>query len=460
MAKETTEKTARKLAEFISNLEYDSIPNEVLEKAKELVLDVFRLSVAGSQVPWGQLTYEVFRKIEGKEESTALGFGDRLPAIHAAYVNGVTSHGFENDDTHAGAILHPGVVVIPAVLALTEREGLGGKELLKSMIAGYEVMIRVGMAMQPSLLNDRGFHATSVVGHFGAAAGSANLLGLSSDQTVHALAFAAAYASGLVNWLSGGMVKAIHAGKAAKAGIESSLLAAVGITGPRKIFEGNYGFCHAYADRFDLDLIIKGLGNEWKTMEVHLKPHATTRNIQSAIEAAAIIASDHEIQPQNVDSVEIRTAPGLLTDSEVSVSPVDVIEAQSSFPYAIATTLFKGGKRILKEFLLFEDLKNAIGNPEIQSLAQRILVKPDIAFDLQKFCAEVTIRLKNGNVYKQQVDIMRGCPENPLTKEEVQGRFLAQAGSAIPRERLLKTIDAVDRLEKVMKIEEVTGLLS
>lgn len=453
------EESSRKLAKFIAGLRSEDIPVDVSKKAKQLVLDIIRLSVVGSRLPWGEGTFEVFREIGGKKESTALGFADRLPAIHAAYVNGTTSHGLENDDTHASAILHPGVAVVPAVLAVAERDGLGGKDLLGGMIAGYEVMIRIGMAMQPSLLNDRGFHATSVCGHFGAAAGAANLLRLSEEETTHALAFAAAYASGLANWLSGGMVKAIHAGKAAKAGIESALLAAKGLTGPRQIFEGKFGFCHAYADRYSLDTLNKGLGKEWKTLEIHLKPHATTRNIQSAIEATAMIAADHDILPVQVESVEVRTAPGLLAEAEITAEPVDVIEAQSSFPFAVATALFKGGRRTLKEFVLFQDLKQAIENPGVKSLAQRVKVQPDPSFEWQKFNSQVTILLNDGKRYTQRVDVMRGSPENPFTPEEIRERFLAQAGSVLPRQKLVKVADVIDNLEDVKRMEEFTDLL-
>ncbi len=452
------EQTARKLAEFTAGLRYEDIPVEPLIKAKQFVLDIVRLSVVGSRLPWGERTRDVFRQMGGKEESTVIGFGDRLPAIHAAYINGTTSHGLENDDTHVGAIHHPGVAVVPAVLAIAEREDLGGKELLKGMIAGYEVMIRLGVAMQPSLLADRGFHSTAVMGHFGAAAGAANLLKLSAEKTAHALAFAAAYASGLMNWVSGGMVKYLHAGKAAKAGVEVALLAAAGLTGPRQIFEGKRGFCHAYANHYDLNSITAGLGQEWKIVEVHLKPHATSRHTQSCIEAAATIASMHNIYPENVASIEVRTAPEIWEILN-SVAPVDVIEAQASIPFAVATALFKGGSRTLKEFVLFEDIKQAMENPDVRSLVQRIKMQPDSRFDPQKGNGEVTIRLKDGQVHTKRVDIIRGSPENPFTTQELRERFLDQAGVVLPRERLLEAANLIDGLEDVEKIKKITHLL-
>ncbi|MBI4537623.1 MAG: MmgE/PrpD family protein [candidate division NC10 bacterium] len=452
------DQTAKRLAEFITGLRYEDIPGKTLEKAKQFVLDIVRLAVLCSELPWGQRTRDVFAQIGGKEESTLLGFGDRLPAINAAYVNGTTAHGLENDDTHVGAINHPGVAVVPAVLAVAEREALGGTELLRAMIVGYEVMIRLGVALQPSLMRDRGFHCTSVMGHFGAAAGAANLLGLSAEQTAHALAYAAAYASGLHNYTYGGMIKHLHAGKAAKGGVEAALLAAAGLTGPRRIFEGKNAFCNAYAEHYNVDAITAGLGEEWRTLEVHLKPHCTSRHIQSSIEAAAIIASEHDLHPSSVASIEVRTSPE--GQSVLStVAPVDVFEVLASIPFAVATALFKGGSRTLKEFVLFEDLMKARENPEVRSLAERTHVLPDSDFSYTKGDSEVTIQLKDGKTHTRRVDIIHGSPENPFTAQEVYDRFVAQAGSVLPRERMVEAADLIYRLEAVKDVKEVTRML-
>ena len=452
------EKTCRRLAEFAAGLTYENIPPEPIEKAKQFVLDVVRLAVLGSRLPWGERTRQVFLEIGGKEESTVIGFGDRLPAVHAAYINGTTSHGLENDDTHVGAIHHPGVTTIPAVLAVAEREGLDGQSLLTGMVAGYEVMIRLGEAMQPSLFGDRGFHSTAVMGHFGAAAGSANLLGLSDEQTAHALSFAAAYASGLANWVKGGMVKYLHAGKAAKGGVEAALLAAGGLTGPRQTFEGKRGFCRAYSDRTDMEAITSGLGEVWKTVEVHLKPHCTSRHTQSSVEAAAKIAAEYNISAEDIAALEILTSPEM-AEALSTKEPVDVIEAQSSIPFATVAGLFKGGNRTLTEFVLFEDIQEAMESPVVRALLERTTLRGDAFFDVQKGNAQVTIRLNDGKMYTEKVDIIRGSPENPFSFHELRERFLSQAGGIIPEDRLLRAADLIERLDEVEKIETITGLL-
>jgi len=139
--------------------------------------------------------------------------------------------------------------------------------------------------------------------------------------------------------------------------------------------------------------------------------------------------------------------------------PVDVIEAQSSIPFATVTGVFKGGVRTLKEFVLFEDIKRAMGNPMVRSLLERTTIRGDASFAVQKGNAQVTIRLKDGKAYTKRVDIIRGSPENPFTPQELRERFLSQAGEILPRGRLVKAADLMERLEEVKKVEEITCLL-
>ena len=454
----TTEPSNLLLSEFVSGLEYDLIPPAVVKKAKQCVLDIVRLAVLGSRLPWGERTHQVFRQLGGAPECRVIGFPGRLPAPHAAYVNGTTSHGMENDDTHVGAVHHPGVTTIPAALAIAEREGLGGKALIAGAVAGYEVMIRLGVAMQPSLFGDRGFHATAVLGHFGAAAAAASLLGLTTEQTMHALGLAASYASGLGNWYRGGMVKYIHAGKAARGGVEAALLAAAGLTSPPQVFEGKRGFCHGYSDAYDLNIVTDALGEKWRTLEVHFKPHATNRHTQSTIQATASIAAENNFSPSDVEFVEVLTNPEM-SEVTTSVEPVDVIEAQSSIPMVVATTLLKGGDRTLSEYLLFEDMQRAMHDADIKALARRVRLPGDPAFDVQKGDARVIIGLTTGESFTSYVDVIRGSPEDPFTMDDLRRRFLDQASSVLPEDKLAVAADYIEEIQEVDDIGELTGQL-
>ena len=454
----TTDLTNLKLSEFVSGLEYDLIPSEVVEKTKQCVLDIVRLAVLGSRLPWGERTHQAFCQLGGTPECTVIGFPGRLPAPHAAYINGTTSHGMENDDTHVGAVHHPGVTTIPAALAIAEREGLDGKALIAGVVAGYEVMIRLGVAMQPSLFGDRGFHGTAVIGHFGAAAAAANLLGMTTQQTMHVMGLAASYASGLANWYQGGMVKYIHAGKAARGGVEATLLATAGLTSPTRVFEGKRGFCHGYSDTYDLDIITDNLGKEWRTLEVHFKPHATNRHTQSTIQATASIAAENNFSPSDIEYIEVLTSPEM-SEVTTSVEPADVIEAQSSIPMVVATTLLKGGDRTLSEYLLFEDIQRAMHNADIRALARKVRLPGDPAFDVQKGDARVIIKLTTGESFASYVDVIQGSPEDPFTMANLRGRFLEQTSSILPKDRMTVAADYIAEIEELGDIGELTRQL-
>ena len=291
-------------------------------------------------------------------------------------------------------------------------------------------MIRLGLAMQPSLLRDRGFHSTAVLGHFGAATGASRVMGLSPEQAAHALGLVGSYASGLNNWLSGGMVKFIHAGKAAKAGMEAALLASAGITGPREVFEGNRGFCHGYSDSYNLDAITEGLGTIWRTPEVHLKPHCTSRHTQSAIEGAAAIAAE------DVESVHVRTSEQMAA-TMYNMNPLDV-QGQANIPFGVGTALVKGGRRALAEYVLFEDISQGMRDPRARELAGRVQMEGDPSFSMQQGNSEVTIQLKDGRRFTRRVDVIRATLRIPSAPRSSGSgscprRARSFPGSSLPR---------------------------
>ena len=194
-------------------------------------------------------------------------------------------------------------------------------------------------------------------------------------------------------------------------------------------------------------------------MEVHLKPHCTSRHTQSSVEAAAKIAAENNLRAEDIAALEIVTSHEM-AEALSTKEPVDVIEAQSSIPFATVTGLFKGGSRTLTEFVLFEDIQKAMESPVVSSLLERTTLRGDSVFDVKKGNAQITIRCNDGNQYTEKVDIIRGSPENPFTFQEVRERFLDQTGGILPGDRLIRAADLIERLDAVEKIETITGLLS
>jgi 2-methylcitrate dehydratase PrpD len=252
------------LGEFASNITFEYLPKEVVKRAKACIIDTLGVIIGGIDTEQSRKVVSLVEEMGGKQEATVFGGKRKAPAINAALANGTTAHALDLDDGHAMAQLHPGSCVIPAALAMSEREDSSGRDLITAVIVGYEVMIRIGMAINPGH-RDRGFHSTGTCGVFGAAAACGKILGLDAEEMVSALGLAGTQSSGLLESdHRGTMAKALHAGRAAQNGAYSAMLAKMGFTGPDTILEGREGFFRAYGERCRMEEIERGLGSSMR----------------------------------------------------------------------------------------------------------------------------------------------------------------------------------------------------
>ncbi len=238
---------SRSLARFAAKLAYQDLPENVVQKTKELILDQLGCQLAGSTLPWTRPAYEYV--VDGKgerQESTVINYGLRTSAQDAAFVNASFGHGTMGDDTDSVCHAHFGSIIIPAALALGEREGIPGKEFIKAVIVGYEVASRIGAAAP--LAEGRGFHPGPIFGPFGVAACSGVILKFDENQILDALGIAGSHASGLMEYAkSGGTVNRLHSSIAAYGGMRAAFLTQKGVKGPSTILEGERGFLRAYS---------------------------------------------------------------------------------------------------------------------------------------------------------------------------------------------------------------------
>ena len=246
----------RAIADFVSRLTYEQIPAEVRERIKLLILNSLGCAIYGASLEWCRILRQTLETLDSTRTTSIWGTGGKLSSPHAALVNGTEVQGFELDDVHRNAVLHVGAVTLPALIAVAESHAeLSGRDFLTAAVAGYEIGPRVGLCMGPEHIG-QGWHSGATVGVFSAAAGAARGLGLSPDQTVHALGIAGTQSSGLMAAQYGAMVKRMHAGRAAQSGLYGALLASQGFTGIVDVFEAPYGgFCTTFSrsqDRFDL----------------------------------------------------------------------------------------------------------------------------------------------------------------------------------------------------------------
>src|ERR1700675_725178 len=258
---------AKTLGEWAARLRVEDIPAAVRDNAALRVLDTIGCALAGAQEEHAPSVLALASRWGGPGLCTIWGTPLTVAPPQAALANGALAHGLDFDDTHADSVCHASAVLVPAVLALAESEGLSGRDALTALVAGYEAMIRIGMAA-PGRFHERGWHATAVCGGFGAALAAGKSLGLDADRLTAALGIAASMASGVMEFLEdGSWVKRLHPGWAAQSGIQAAALAGEGFTGPATALEGRLGFYHAaLGETPDIEKHLKNLGDEWETV--------------------------------------------------------------------------------------------------------------------------------------------------------------------------------------------------
>ncbi len=437
-----------KLAEFIRNLRYDDLPDKTVHCAKLALLDWLGSAARGGTEKPAEIARRVLQLQGGSAQATLLATGEKTSVLNAALGNGIASHIVELDDVHRGSIIHTGAVVIPAALAVSEMKRAGGRELIESIVAGYEVAIRIGEAVTPS--HYYFWHNTGTCGTFGACAAAGKLLDLNGEQLVWAIGNAGTQAAGLWEFMSdGAMSKHLHPGKAAQNGLLAALLAEGGFTGATAILEGERGFCRATAPQFDLEKISVSLGTApYKVEDNSYKIHSSCRHTHPSIDIVLDLASRHRIRPPEITAVDVRTYKTAL-DIAFNGDPQSVYAAKFSIQFCIALALYRGGCRI-------EDFSEAnLRDPEIRALMSRVKVVLDDGLNSihpAKWAATISITTGSGDVVSGRTDFPLGDPENPASDEMLLAKFRGLATGAWGQQKVDSLAESVMALEKVKDV--------
>lgn len=445
----------RELAHYASRLRYEDIPLEVIDKAKDCVLDQLGVELIGSTLDWNKISYRYVLEMDGQKESTIVNYGTKAPALDAAFVNATFGQGCELDDVGFGAGGHLGAATVPVSLALCEKAPVSGKQLLASVVAGCDVMYRILLAVRPSAAK-RGFHSHGIAGPFGAVTVAGRLLQLNQQEMVHAFGIAGSHSAGSMEYdQTGGEVKRIHAGLAARAGIQSAMLARLGLTGPPTIIEGKRGFCRIFSDQYDMEVITRDLGTDFKIMRVWFKLYPCVATVQGVIDTLAKLMKKGPINPEEVEEIRVGISETSLAHGGAIYEPHDVASAQFSLPFSLALRLLKNDNDLSH----YMDPK-LWTDPAVLALAKKVksYAEPQAKGDLNYLTA-MEVKLTDGTTLTNRQEYPPGCPLNPMTRDELRIKFRRLAGAVLPANRTAEIIETVDQLEKLHDVSKLIPLL-
>jgi 2-methylcitrate dehydratase PrpD len=351
----------------------------------------------------------------------------------------------------------PGTVVIPAALAVAEDVGASGREFLTSVIAGYELMVRAGLGVGALSHMMGGFHATGTNGVFGAAASTARLLDLDAAATAHAFGVSGSLAGGIMEFSqSGGMVKRLHAGRAAEGGVLAGYLASDGFTGPTTVLEGPFGYCETFSSKPERERLLAELGRKFAVEEITIKPYACCSDLHGTIDCIRAIRAQAAIETEQIRRITIHTYDKVIRQNSGDGSS-SVMAAQYSILFTAAASLFYdlGDPRSYSEDVIVE--------PRIAELVKRTELKRDDAFQAlypRKMPTRVVVEMAGGQEYSAEVIGAKGHFENPLSREEVEAKFRLLTADIISPAKVDEAIAAIDALDTATSVDRLVKALA
>lgn len=416
--------STERLVDHALGVDYAGLAPETRDRLRRHVLDLVGVSVGARAVAASSPSVlDGTARLAGAGEEATTVAGDRRPAADAALVNGALAHSLDFDDTHRASSLHPGAPVVPAALAVAEREGADASRFLEAVSAGYDVTCAVGRAVNPDAHYDRGFHGTATAGTFGAAAAAGVVAGLDREALLDAMGVAGSQAAGSLQFLqNGAWNKRLHPGLAARRGVEAATLAAAGFDGAADPLDGEYGFFTGYSGDPDVGAVAS-VDDGPAVLDTALKPYPCCRYMHAALDALVDVAD--AVGPADVESITVDLpAPGVrLTGDPVERKrrPANLVDCQFSMPFGAALAIDRGAA----DFEAFLDAQHDLEDPALRALMDATeVVTTDAVADLfpERWAARVVVETPSGRL-ERTVETARGEPEHPLGWDAVESKF-------------------------------------
>jgi 2-methylcitrate dehydratase PrpD len=438
----------KQLAQFVQQTSYADIPTQIIDEFKIFVLDTIAAGFIGSMQPWTQKLTGVVQSLGGKTEASVFNQDWKIDVSRAALINGTAIGSFECEPltgTHASG------TVLPALLALCERDHLAAKQFLTSLVLGAEIQGRMSRT-SVGLESERGFHNPGVQGPFGSALAVGKLYDYDEPTLINAMGVAGSHACGLVEFAwEGNDTKRMHLGRAAQVGMESAFLAEAGFTGPSRIIEGRFGYYNAFSlPGADLAKLVGGLGSTWFVQPPSHKSYALHATQQAVVHAIQEFKRDHPIDPDKLSRLAIKGRETMLEGRHSVRDPRTVMGGQYSLPFTVAVAVM----RDLTNPLSYDDA--AVNDPTIRSLAQRIEL---ISAEADLANPEVILQL-DGQSHTLSTGPYKGSPRNPFTWDDMVEKFERYAGQVIDRTHANDIVALVADLESVTDMSRLASLVA
>ena len=457
------ESLTEELATYIQGVTYEDMPGNMLQRAREAVIDGIGVTLAGHSA---DCTTLIRRYIDGlglNGKSTVMGDSHTLPAEYAALANGVGGHALDFDDTQIsslpdrvyGLLTHPTTPVLSAALPVAEDVDASGRDLLTAFCCGVEVACKMAEAIKPYHYQN-GFHSTGTIGIFGAAAAASKLYGLDAEGIRHALGIAASKSAG-IRAAFGTMTKPYHAGAAAQGGIVAAQLARMGYRTAPEALDGPWGFFQVAGGGVDGEAIHGKLGNPYSLVEpgVSIKPYPCGSLAHPSMDALLDLIREHNVQTEDVASVRLGTTSNVLAALRYA-EPTNELEAKFSIPFCLAILVLerRGGiDQFTDEVVLRDNVR------EMMSRVTPYLHEGLEAMGFQRIRSLVEVTLKDGTVLSQEASSSRGTPERPLTREELADKFQDCARGLLSDAAQARVLELVYGLDDLESVSQLTSLL-
>ncbi len=446
----------KELARFIAKARFEDFPSGLVERMKGYVLDTIGAGFVGATMPWSQMITGMAKSLGGTPEVSMFGQAWKTDVSRAALVNGSMIGAFEME--HSG---HAGGLVLPAALAIAERDHRDGKAFLTALMLGYEVVHRTMAAQTMAVETERGFHNPGVLGPFASATAVGKLLGLDETRMAWALGIAGSHSAGLIEFVwEGAMTKRLHEGRAAANGLESALLAQAGFTGPTTVMEGQYGYLNAVSPSPHPERLTDQLGTVWRGDHRPFKPYACHSVSMALVHAIQVFKRTNALDPKAIEGIALLTpashgdlAHGEAEDRHQDREPDSIMGAQYSIPFMVAIALCRD---LVNDPIMTEE---TLKDPVIRLLAKKVTTKAERQCKPGDLTIEIRLEMAGGKHHALLATTFPGSPETPLDYDGVAEKFRRFTSRLLPAARADAIVNLVARVDQVKDMAEIGALI-